>query len=211
MSSVSPRRADQAVRGALVEAAARRLRRREALTARGLAADVGTSTMSVYTHFGGMEELRREVRAEAFVRLGEHLAAVERSRDPVADLCVLGWAYCVNALENPDLYRAMFMEVPVDTQDADTGRFTFQALVDATHSAVAKKRFADAPSRLLAVQLWTMVHGLISLVLAGALPLEELIETIPEMARNLFVGFGDTEARARRSIRAAVQRMQLTA
>src|SRR5436189_5969729 len=54
------------LRSALIEAAARLIAAKGAagMTLRGLAEEVGTSTMAVYTHFGGMPELRRAVRRE---------------------------------------------------------------------------------------------------------------------------------------------------
>src|SRR5947199_4222618 len=56
------------------------------LTARRIAEEVGTSTMAIYTHFGGMPGLRQAVRREGFARLSARLAAVHPSDDPLADL-----------------------------------------------------------------------------------------------------------------------------
>src|SRR5438105_15398684 len=100
--------------------------------------------MAVYTHFGGMSELRREVRREGFARLGAHLADVEPTGDPVGDLVLLGWAYHQNATTNPNLYRAMFMEGPVDENDAVVGAETFERLVEAVDRCVESGRFSPA-------------------------------------------------------------------
>src|SRR3954451_12412733 len=91
--------------GALIDAAARLIASEgpSALTLRRVAAEVGTSTMAVYTAFGGMPELRRAVRYEGFARLARELDAVGTTRDPVADLWMLGRAYHENAIANPDL------------------------------------------------------------------------------------------------------------
>src|SRR5438045_8099919 len=93
----------------------------EAVSLRRVAAEVGTSTMAVYTYFGGVDELMSEVRREGFRRLAEHLAAVTATRDPIADVVALGWAYCLNGVENPYLYRAMFFETTADIDDAAFG------------------------------------------------------------------------------------------
>ncbi|MEU4325462.1 hypothetical protein [Nonomuraea dietziae] len=45
------------------------------MTARRLAGEAGTSTMAVYTYFGGMEEVRGAVRQEGFARLAADLDA----------------------------------------------------------------------------------------------------------------------------------------
>src|SRR5690242_10335956 len=107
---MSPRPAPAAARLARIGASARLISEQgaAALTLRGVAADVGTSTMAVYTHFGGMEELRRAVRSEAFSGLARGLDAVASTRDPVADLAAMGWAYYEYAVANPHLYRTMF-------------------------------------------------------------------------------------------------------
>src|SRR2546423_9227751 len=108
---MTPRSASDVIRSALIDAAARVISQQgaDALTLRGVAADVGTSTMAVYTHFGGMDELRRSVRADAFAGLAGALDAVRSTRDPVADLAAMGWAYYHYAVEHPHLYRTMFM------------------------------------------------------------------------------------------------------
>ncbi|MDT3396865.1 TetR/AcrR family transcriptional regulator [Streptomyces sp. B1866] len=80
----------------------------EAVQARKLTAEVGTSTMAVYTHFGGMPGLVDAVAREGFVRLGRALAAVERTDSPLADLMALGLAYRDQARAHPELYRVMF-------------------------------------------------------------------------------------------------------
>src|SRR5437762_8905926 len=109
------------LRSALIEAAAQLIATEGAagLTLRGVADDVGTSTMAIYTHFGGMPELRRAVRREASTRLGERLTAVGQSDDPVADLAKVGLAYYRNGIKDPHLYRVMFMEQPLDEADAE--------------------------------------------------------------------------------------------
>src|SRR5437879_6714033 len=138
---MSPRSADPALRTALVESAARLIAEEGAagLTLRRLAREVGTSTMVVYTHFGGMDELRQEVRREGFGRLAEHLNGVVPSRDPVFDLGLLGWAYCRNALTNPNLYRVMFMEVTAPGGPV-IGYDTFETLVKAVDRAAQAGR-----------------------------------------------------------------------
>jgi AcrR family transcriptional regulator len=206
--NVSPRTADPAVRSALIEAAAGLVVRegRDSLTLRRLAAEVGTSTMAVYTHFGGMEQLRRAVRREAFARLAAHLDDVERTRDPVADVVLLGWAYYTNAADNPDLYRVMFMEQPIDAEDAVVGLDTFERLVAGVDRCVRKGRFAPADATMLATQLWAAEHGVISLLLAGIVSRVEAMDTVLGTVLNLFMAYGDAPEAARRSVAAARRR-----
>lgn len=196
---MSPRAQDPQVRSALIEAAARLLAEHgpDALTTRRLASEVGASTMAVYTYFEGMEELRKEVAREGFRRLAAHLDAVPDSDDAIYDLSALGAAYFVNALTNYDLYRFMFLENP---EDDDVGEGTFERLVRGVQRAMGAGRFRPADPLPLATQLWVMAHGVVTLHKAGCLTLDEAIQTMGQMALNLFTGFGDTEEAALQSM-----------
>jgi AcrR family transcriptional regulator len=204
-SWVVPKVADPAVRIALIEHAARITAEegRQALTLRRLANEVGASTMAIYTHFGGMDDLRRAVRREGFDRLREHLD-VGVSADPVADLLAQGAAYFLNALTNRNLYRAMFMDQPLDDDDVDDegvpiGLDTFEMLVDVVTRCIEAGRFDPAEPVSLANQVWAMSHGVVTLFLAGLLSDEVAVDCLTAGARNLFLAFGDSPAALDRS------------
>src|SRR3954447_19111137 len=175
MNAMSPRTPDPKVRAALIEAAAHLLADRQPLTLRRLAAEVGTSTMAIYTHFGSMPEVLREVRREGFERLARHLAAVPTTKDPVADLMALGWAYCVNAAANPDLYRVMFLETTVDASEAASSAATFLPVVTGVERCIEAGRFTSPDPWSPSVQLWALTHGLVTLALGGMLTVEEML------------------------------------
>jgi AcrR family transcriptional regulator len=201
LSTVSPRTADPALRMALVESAARLIAEEggRGLTLRRLAKEVDTSTMAVYTHFGGMDQVRQEVRREGFSRLAEYLDAVAPSRDPVFDLGLLGWAYCRNALTNPNLYRVMFMEV-TEPDAPVIGYDTFETLVKAVDRAALAGRFSPGDAVERARQVWALSHGTLALQLANLLTIEEAIKTLSQGAMHLFIGFGDEPPATRRSM-----------
>jgi AcrR family transcriptional regulator len=210
---VSPKSADPALRAELVEVAARLVATggQSGLTLRRLAKEVGTSTMAVYTHFGGMDQLRREVRREGFSRLRARLDQVEKTRDPVADLIMLGAAYYSSATASPHLYRAMFLEGPVDGSDFATGLDTFLRLVDALRRCIESGRLPDAaPSNPeeLAVEMWALTHGLCSLQLAGLLEEDEALPRLSTAARSLMLSWGDDPAAYERSAETARCRLE---
>lgn len=209
---MSPRAPDPSIRSALIDAAARLLASGGpgALKTRALAAEVGTSTMAVYTHFSGMAELRAAVRNEGFERLGKFLDAVEATDDAVADVASMGGAYLSNALTNPHLYRFMFVEPPID-DDPDAGIFTFEILVAGVARAIEAGRFDAADPVRLATQLWASVHGTVTLHLSGLLSIEDLAECSTAMALALFVAFGDDPDAARASLDAATGAVPLPA
>lgn len=175
---------------------------RAALTLRRLAAAVGTSTMAVYTHFGSMDELRREVRREGFARLRARLDAVAETSDPVADLTVLGIAYYQSAVSAPNLYRAMFLDRPVDDEDLGTGLDTFMFLVrgiSRCQEAGRLRKVKDSDPADLAVELWAVSHGLVSLQLVGLLPDNEATARLASAGSSLLTAWGDSHEALKKS------------
>ncbi len=165
--------------------------------------------MSVYTHFGSMDEVRRAVRRDGFARLAAFLERARKTGDPVADLTELGWGYFLNAVQNPNLYRAMFMEGPVDASDVEVGLDTFQTLVDGVQRCADAGRFtSEVDAWNLATQLWASVHGVVALHLAGMLTVEDVPSLIFTAARNAFIAFGDDPDETNRSMKKAMRRIR---
>jgi AcrR family transcriptional regulator len=199
---MSPRAADPAVRTRLIETAARLLDAggRQALTTRRLAAEVGVSTMAVYTHFGGIDELVAEVVRESYSRLGRALARVPESADPVTDLMALCRAYRRNAQANTSLYATMLGFTPT-ADDQRWGAEALQAPLSAIRRALAIGRFRPAEPLLLAHQAWCGVHGLVALELGGYFfPPEFAEQCFDALLRDFAVGAGDTLEAAGRSL-----------
>lgn len=207
---MSPRPASPAARDQLIEVAARILAEEgpRALTVRRAAAEIGTSTMAIYTQFGNMEELRRAVRIEGFRRLAENMARVPPMRDAVAEIAATGFAYCLTAISNPNLYRAMFDEAPIDDVVAAAGAPTFGRLIDAVDRAIATGRFRRADSGVLARRFWAMTHGVITLEIAGLVATDDAIADLVAMASHICAGCGDDPAAAARSVRRGHRTME---
>lgn len=177
-----PRTHDDALRTRLLEVASRTTSERgeAGVTVRAVAAEAGTSPSAVYALFGSREKLLAAVTTEGFRRFAEHLAAVPDTGDPRQDLLALGMAYRTSALSDPHFYRVMFDrrvapalddESPGEgagtTERGSTGRETFGVLRDAVARAVPR---TPAPRiETVALGLWGLVHGLVSLELAGRL------------------------------------------
>lgn len=201
---MSPKRADPAVRLALLAAAARVLAEEgpPALSARRMAAETGTSSMSVYTHFGGMDELRRAVRREGFDRLVDELDAVPDTDDPVADLAAAGSVFFTHGVAEPHLYRAMFLDPPPEDPE-DPGAAVFERLVAQARRCVAAGRFEAAEETMViawAAQLWSMRHGMVTMTVTGGLAAEHARFVLADMTVRLAIGYGDDRAEARQSV-----------
>ena len=84
-----------------------------AFSVRAVAAEVGTTTRAVYSLFGSKEGLLIDALAEsAFEFLADNIAALDTTRDPVADLVAVGVpVFRSLVLDHPALYRIAFQRV----------------------------------------------------------------------------------------------------
>lgn len=217
--SPKPRATD--VKERLVEAAIRLLDDGgpEALQARKLAAEVGVSTMAVYTHFGGMAALVDEVARAGFVRLSAWLAEVGETDDPVADIFGLARAYRQAVAERPQLFAVTFgqsapggkratlsdLTTEEGREAAREGLEAFDHIVRAAERAIAAGRFRPADKYQVASQLWSALHGFVTLEASGHFgPGEQGIDHILiPLGITMAVGLGDTVERAERSTEVA--------
>jgi AcrR family transcriptional regulator len=205
---MSPRRRDPKHRAGLVEIGARLLAQEgpQALSTRRLAAEAGTSTMAVYTYFGGMSELVRSMVHEGYARLNKYLGSVAKTADPVGDLANLGRAYRHNAQVNQHLYAVMLGGsslggFELTAEDRQHGRYTLAAVVAAVERCMEAGRFREGDAVLVAHQMWSAMHGLVTLELGGYL-IEPYTADICYEAQlvGLMVGAGDSLEAATRSV-----------
>ncbi|MFK8906938.1 TetR-like C-terminal domain-containing protein [Streptomyces sp. YS-3] len=146
----------------------------EGLSLRKLAAATGTSTMSVYTRFGGKPQLLAAMHREALRRLGAALdEASTGASGSLEQLAGLGHAYRRAALASSTLYAMMFGPPapgfePV-AEDEAAARATYQPLIDGIRRCVEDGLMAGDAERI-AVHLWAVLHGMVGLELAGRLP-----------------------------------------
>jgi AcrR family transcriptional regulator len=166
--------ADTDVRRRLVETAADLLSEEgpSALSARRLARETGTSTMAVYTHFGGMAALVRAVVAEGFARLYDRVAQVEPSDDPLADLVAAGVAYRAFALAEPHLYLVMFGsaslgEYRLTEAELEVGLAAFGQLVAVVERVMDAGAIRRTDPAAVAGQFWAALHGYVMIELSG--------------------------------------------
>ena len=188
-------------RRALLDAAARIVAEEgvDALTTRRLATEVGRSTMAVYTWFGSKPNLLRALYREAFERFRDRLLAAPTSDDALADLVALGAAYHHHAVVDPNLYEIMFGRanryVSPEPDDLALAYGTFELLVDAVRRCV-DDGLLRGDAHLGARQIWSAIHGVVSLELAGALGGPEgAVETYQAIGRTLLVGLGADRGR----------------
>jgi AcrR family transcriptional regulator len=186
-----------------------------AIQARTVAAEIGASTMAVYTHFGGMPQLIEAVMREGLVRFAEHTRAVSQTDDPVADLIAGGLAYAEFAMQSPRLYRMLFglsdfggfrkssadLATPWELAE---GVDALSVLVSAVERVIEAGRFRPQEPTPAATQILSATHGFVLLAMSGVIDPKGLQDVMGPLAINLMVGLGDTRRRAERSLAAAI-------
>ncbi|WP_461145773.1 TetR/AcrR family transcriptional regulator [Salinifilum aidingensis] len=214
------------VRRSLVEAAVDLLAAEgpSAVQARRLAREIGASTMAVYHYFGGMPQLLRAVADEGFRELSARLADVAVTDDPIADITSLAFAYRGFAHANPHLYDLMFglaapggyrpapsppgegPSAPGEGGPAEEGGSTAERqdvpraylhLVGAAERAVDAGRIRPADPDRVAAQLWSILHGYVTLELSGHFHQfgDAANQVLLAMGENLLRGLGDDPER----------------
>ncbi|WP_246186720.1 TetR/AcrR family transcriptional regulator [Microlunatus speluncae] len=175
-----------------------------AVTARRLAAEVGVSTMAVYTHFGGMDGVWHSIVETGCRQLVAGFETVGESRDPVADVAAFGSVYVLRGLTEPEMYRAMFTDPRLSEYTDVLADEALDRLVEAVGRCAGGGRL-DAMDRRavegLAYQLWLLWHGAVSLALVGMLKPKQVRQSVTDGMISAFAGHGDDRPRAGRSVR----------
>jgi AcrR family transcriptional regulator len=194
----------------------------QAVQARKLGAEIGASTMAVYTYFGGMAELFEAMTREGFVRLADHIAAVALSEDPIMDFFTQGLAYRDWALANPQLYRLMFgmaadsiprrvaqdMTLSGTISSFPEGQAAFDVMTGSLERIKASGRIDQTDTIAAAGQFLAATHGFVLLEMAGYFGPEGdgLTRVVAPMAISLMVGLGAKRDNVERSIRGISER-----
>ena len=186
----------------------------DGLQTRKIASAAGTSTMAVYTYFGGMPGLIAAV-AEEGLRQFDAAMTMPSTSDPVADLVATGIAYRRYAIERPHMYRLMFGSTSAHGINApahDVLTLTvaeindhypsFAHVVRGVHRCMLAGRIAgsgitstdDATVVATAAQFWASVHGFVMLELAGYYGAQgsAVGPVLAALTTNLLVALGDS-------------------
>ena len=150
----------------MVEAALRVVRAKgiDGLTAKTLADELGTSTQPVFTAFGSMDALKREVYAAAVRVYDGYTNAGLKEKIPFFGV---GMQYVRFAREEPELYRLLFLtrtqEYSAIKSMEHLRELVRPTLVNIYHITAEE---ADVYFR----NLWFVVHSLSTLIVTGDCP-----------------------------------------
>jgi AcrR family transcriptional regulator len=171
----------------------------DALNLRELAVRAGVSSGAPYHHFRDREALLAAIAEEGFAHLA---AAMIRERDAAADdptarLAALGRAYISFATADRGYFRVMFRGDLISSPELIQAKplayqLLWKAIEDCQRSGVAPSGDAQP----LVLTAWSVVHGLATLWIDGALPRKGLDpERLAPMVTTLLGGMFASLAR----------------
>ncbi len=142
-----------------------------AVSLRRVAASLGVTAPALYAHVVDKRDLLQGISEREIDSLLERFrsvtggSAVERLKD----MCL---AYIDYGLQNPDLFRAMFLFRPELTSEPRIdqpalGCEIVDNFIDVVGQAQREGDLNDGDPRLAALTLWTTAHGVVTTLLTG--------------------------------------------
>lgn len=140
----------------------------DAVTARGIAGELGVSTQPIFTCFKNMEEAKEEVRIYAEKLCHNYL---EKGVEATIPFFGFGMAYIRFAKEESELYKMLFINPENDGEsmlDTLSGiRLIVINSIEKTYS------FNEKESKRLFRDLWLVVHSIATLCVGGICPFSD--------------------------------------
>ncbi len=145
----------------------------ERVTMRALASALDYSPATLYRHFRSKHELIREVALQGFARLEEAVEASATVEDPAEAVADSMRRYIDFGLTNPQLYRLMFQEFPVESySERELAHFgLLWAFGRSLHArGIEAGVFPPVDPDTETSMTWSTMHGFVQLALSQRLP-----------------------------------------
>ena len=163
------------LRDALLEAARALLAERgpAGFTLAEAAKLVGVTAAAPYRHFTDRNALVSELARRGFEQFSARLAGAwdEGRPDPQSALARMGDAYLAFSRDEPGLYAAMFNDVGALSSPAAgaPAEKAIEILRTAARNVLRRRGALDGGARELALEIWSLSHGVATLTQAGHL------------------------------------------
>ncbi len=150
----------------------------ENVSIRKIAEKIEYSPATIYLYFRDKDEIYHNLQQEGFKIFLEALSRSEAVEDPMERVIDLGHRYIRFGIENPEYYDLMFIsrspmkkvDGPKDWKD---GIESYLVLFRTAQFAIDNDKFTESDATAVASGLWSMVHGLVSLVNRGRIDMGE--------------------------------------
>jgi AcrR family transcriptional regulator len=140
---------------------------------RKVARQAGVSHAAPYAHFADKQALVAAISTAGYEKLYRRFEAVleKHPDDPLRQLVEASWAYVSFAFEEPDHFRITLSRV-IEKEDeypafVDVSKKSFNLVVGIVSRCQAAGILKSGPSDLVAVSVWGLIHGFVSLILEG--------------------------------------------
>ncbi|MBN1875533.1 MAG: TetR/AcrR family transcriptional regulator [Anaerolineae bacterium] len=144
-----------------------------ALSLRRVARRAGVSHTAPYAHFADKQSLVAAISTEGYKKLYNRVyAAVQLHQDdPLQQLIEASWAYIEFALKDPAHFKITLSGVVEQEKSypeyVEITKQNFRLVVTIVETCQRAGILRAAPPDLMAITVWSQVHGFISLVLEG--------------------------------------------
>jgi AcrR family transcriptional regulator len=162
------------------------------LSLRRVAQRAGVSHAAPYAHFADKQALIAAISTEGYRKLYEKLELVQRlyDGDPLRQLVEAAWVYTGFALDDPGHFKITFSSMIAREKDypafVEMSQKSFAVVIKIVGTCQQAGIFAPGPTDAVAVSVWSLVHGFVSLLLEGQIS-HTLTERMPVREMLLFV------------------------
>ena len=151
-----------------------------ALSARAVAAELGCSTQPIFSNFPNMEGLYSAVIGSAWEQYTRRISA-EMAQGRFTPYKASGMSYIHFAVEEPNLFRLLFMRDRIAGGDAEN------IYPDEVIRAIVRQTgMSDEAARRFHREMWVFVHGLATMYVTGFSAYDE--ESASVMISDVYLG-----------------------
>ena len=164
-----------------------------------VARKAGVSHAAPYAHFADKQALIAAISTEGYRRLYDELYnAAEAHKDNTQHMLVeVGWSYIQFAMKDPEHFKTMVSGVIEQEKDypefREMSQKSFQLLVNLVRNCQEAGLLAPGPVDMIAISLWSLVHGFVLLLLEGQIS-HTLLERISVRRLLIFLLQGVTKS-----------------
>lgn len=155
-----------------------------ALSLRSVAKKVGVSHAAPYAHFADKQALIAAISTAGYERLYEALrvVAAQHEHDAARQLVEAAWVYVRFALDDPEHFKATLSAAVEKEKDypafVEVSKKSFTLVVHIVQACQKAGVLPQGPADLVAVGVWSLMHGLVSLLLENQIP-RTLVDRMP--------------------------------